>query len=584
METLMNVRNPSSFAAGGDETRYVESGRFPNQSGDLVFYRQPTSILAEGDGSAWVVAYGSNEIIRIDVNGIIRERYRGPINGFDRPYDIVRGSDGKLYLSEFRGSRISVLSSNGNWEYYIGSRGRGPGQFVGPQNLTVDEEGYLYVVDFGNRRISKFDPSGSFILSFGTRGNGFPGFRSPTGIAVKNGRIYVADNLSRQIYIFDRNGAYLGILIREGLKAPESLRFLEDGTLLAADANRILLIDPESAIVRELGALGNSSHVRITGAELDRNNNVLAADFQTGEVTIMTAMEDMASGLFVQIERIITDRFPVVNVEIHVMDRQRRPIVGLEARNFVLSERGQTVAEQSFLGAANLSGNIDIAILMERSAQTRDLREDLVTAARDISAASTRLVSVVSATEQPRRENLSPPPGTTPARALDEIARGETTMYSPRWRFDLGLRLAATDLLAGEKKRAVVFVGAGSTLGGGGSLGELAYEQYSLSQLAAYLVNNNIVFYTVLVGNGTAGGDLRYLCEETGGQVLSLYRNEGVVPAIRSLVEKPNGNYLLSYRSSLPTDFGRNYLPLEAEVYLMDRSGRDGTGYFPPLD
>ncbi|MDR0312548.1 MAG: 6-bladed beta-propeller, partial [Treponema sp.] len=118
----------------------------------------------------------------------------------------------------------------------------------------------------------------------------------------------------------------------------------------------------------------------------------------------------------------------------------------------------------------------------------------------------------------------------------------------------------------------------------GGSFGELAYEQYSLSELAAYMVNNNIVFYAVMVGNGLAGGDLLYLCEQTGGQVLPLYRNEGIGPAIRDLVNKPNGNYSLRYRSTLPTEFGTAYLPLDVEVYLMERSGRDSTGYFPPLE
>jgi hypothetical protein len=32
------------------------------------------------------------------------------------------------------------------------------------------------------------------------------------------------------------------------------------------------------------------------------------------------------------------------------------------------------------------------------------------------------------------------------------------------------------------------------------------------------------------------------------------------------------------------TDYGRAYLPLEVEVYLMERSGRDSTGYFAPLE
>jgi len=398
----------------------------------------------------------------------------------------------------------------------------------------------------------------------------------------------VADSLSRQIVIFDRNGFYLGVLVKDGLQSPESLRVLDDGTMIAADANRVLLIDPQSAIVRELGVIGNPSRVKITGAEIDRNGSIIAADFITGEITLLTRMDDMASGLFVQIERIIADKFPVVSVELNIQDRLRRPVVGLDARNFILSEQGQTVSEQNFLGAANLSANTDISILMERSARTLEYRDALAIAARDIFSAAGRLVSVISAGEQPRRENLAPPAGSTPTRQLEEAARGTTGLYSQRWRFDLGLRLAATDLLPGEKKRAVVFVGAGVSGGPGtntaSSFGELAYEQYGLTELAAYMANNNIVFYAVIVGSGTAGGDIRYLCEQTGGKVLPLYRNQGIMPEIKDLVRLPNGCYSLSYRSMLPTDFGRAYLPLEAEVYLMDRSGRDGTGYFPPLE
>jgi hypothetical protein len=160
---------------------------------------------------------------------------------------------------------------------------------------------------------------------------------------------------------------------------------------------------------------------------------------------------------------------------------------------------------------------------------------------------------------------------------LAEAARGSAASYSPRWRFDLGLRLAATDLLPGEKKRAVVFVSSGS-------LGELALEQYGLSELAAYLANNGIVFFAVIVGGNPAAAELQYLCSQTGGSVLPLYREEGIGKVIQGIATYPSGSYTLSYRSLLPTDFGRAYLPVEAEVYLMERSGRDGTGYFPPLE
>ena len=577
---IETVRNRRGFIPTEEASvRYVESGRYPSKNDDLVLYRQPTSVLPQEDGSSWVVAYGSNEIVRINVNGLIVQRERGPLNGFDRPYDLVRGLDGRMYLSEYRGGRVSVLDSQGRWQSYIGSKGRGPGQFVGPQNLTIDDEGYLYVVDYGNQRISKFDPSGTFIMNFGAKSREFQGLLSPTGIAAQNGRVFVADNLSKQIYAFDRNGAFYGVLIREGLTSPESLRFLPDNKLLAADGNRILLVDPDSAVVRELGVLGNPSRVRIAGAGMDRNGTVLAADFKTGEVALMTRMEDMASGLFVQIERIVPDKFPQITVEVQVQDRMRRPMVGLEHGNFVLTEQGMSVADQTLVGAAYRSSSSAISVLLERSGDTMILRDELASAVRDINAATDNMVSLISAGERPERERLDAVPGASslPERRLEAAARGSAGSFSSRWRFDLELRLAATDLLPGEKKRAVVFVGSGS-------LGEMAFEQYSLSEMAAYLANNAVIFYAVLIGNAPASGELRYLCEQTGGQILPLYRTEGIGPVLKSLVQEANGLYTLTYRSSLPTDFGRAYLPLEAEVYLMERSGRDGTGYFPPLE
>jgi hypothetical protein len=319
---------------------------------------------------------------------------------------------------------------------------------------------------------------------------------------------------------------------------------------------------------------------------MDINGNVLLADFKTGEVAVMTRIDDMASGLFVEITRIISDEFPKVTVEMEVTDRLRRPVTGLDQRNFLLSEGGYAVSEQNFVSSFFNSTNLDLSVLIERSPATLPLRDDFATALRDISAAG-RIVSIISAGDQPVKENPASAAGATPEAKLTSVARGTAASYSARWRFDLGLRLAATDLLPGEKKRAVVFVGAGVAPGASGYQGSNSlgsFDQYSLSELAAYLSNNNVVFYAVIVGGGSAGADVRYLCEQTGGQVLSLFRSEGITPEILSLVEKPSGYYVLSYRSNLPTDFGRAYLPIEAEVYLMERSGRDSTGYFPPIE
>ena len=77
--------------------------------------------------------------------------------GFDRPMDIIRLLDGKLLVSESAGDRLALLNENGKFIKYIGSKGRGVGNLVGPQYIAQDSFGRIYVTDFGNRRVDVFD-------------------------------------------------------------------------------------------------------------------------------------------------------------------------------------------------------------------------------------------------------------------------------------------------------------------------------------------------------------------------------------------------------------------------------------------
>jgi hypothetical protein len=182
---------------------------------------------------------------------------------------------------------------------------------------------------------------------------------------------------------------------------------------------------------------------------------------------------------------------------------------------------------------------------------------------------NSKVVSVISAGAQPRREQHE--------NSLENAVRGTADIFSPRWRFDQGLRLAATDLLSASPKRSVVYIGSGD-------LGDLAFEQYSLSEMAAYLANNGIVFNAIIVGQEQASAGVEYLCRETGGRAMQLYRPRGIGELIKSAAETPCGLYSFTYYSKLPTDFGRAWLPIGVEVKLLERSGRDNVGYFPPLE
>ena len=95
------------------DERYVEAGDFFGSSNDTIYFGQPVGIVTNSDGSFWVSAYSTNELIQFDVNGTIIDRKRGPINGFDGPMDIERTVDNKILVSEFNGDRVSVLDENG---------------------------------------------------------------------------------------------------------------------------------------------------------------------------------------------------------------------------------------------------------------------------------------------------------------------------------------------------------------------------------------------------------------------------------------------------------------------------------------
>ena len=127
--------------------------------------------------------------------------------------DIIRLTDGNLLVSESAGDRLAVLTDKGKFIKYIGSKGRGLGNMVGPQYLAQDSLGRIYVTDFGNRRVDVFDAEGNGLYFFGQKSGAFKGLKCPTGIAVIGDSVFVADEDAGNIYEFDRAGNYIRELV-----------------------------------------------------------------------------------------------------------------------------------------------------------------------------------------------------------------------------------------------------------------------------------------------------------------------------------------------------------------------------------
>ena len=555
----------------GFTQKFTESGSFPNVNGKDLIYTHPVSTLANPDGSVWVVAYGTNDILRFNVNGVVVQKTGGPINGFDRPMDIIRLKNGNLAVSESAGDRISILDPKGTFIKYIGEKGRKIGQLIGPQYLAEDEYGNIYVTEFGNNRVSVFDAEGNGLLYFGSRTDEFQGLKSPTGIAVVDSRVLVADSVLGGIYEFDRAGNYIGIFVNDKTFArPESLKKW-GSHLLVTDKNKIYSIDVADGSVVENAVTGKGRSL-LTSAVSDRNGNIVVTDYKANEIYVMSKMTELVGGFHVQFERVIADNFPEVTVEVRVENRRRQSVVGLEQSNFFITE-GKKPVSFELIGAANNNDVADITILIDRSLSMKPYEERLNAAVREItqSMEGRGTLNVICAGAVPVNEFSG-----NPSQLSDFSCKALKCPYAENVSIDLALRLASNGLINAEKKRGIIYVTAGDSV-------QNSFTQYALSDLTTYMNNNAISFSTIQLTQKALSDEITYITNDTTGSLYYIYRPEGLGDVIKDIISIPSGLYQFKYTSSLSTEYGRKYLPVEIETYLLNRSGRDETGYYAPL-
>ncbi|MBN2874318.1 MAG: hypothetical protein JXM71_04425, partial [Spirochaetales bacterium] len=373
------------------------------------------------------------------------------------------------------------------------------------------------------------------------------------------------------------------------LVRPEGLRALDDGALLLADRSRVLIIDPDTGVSRELYRSERKTPM-IVSAAFDANGELLVADFDASEIAYLSDPASRFAGLSVEVGRVNSDSFPRVSFDLTVKDRYGRAITGLGSSNFYVSEtvvRRESrvegdipveylastinpVAGFSFEGGLDVSEEIDMTFMLEASPATAsvlvDARDAIGSIYATLGESSSASLVIAGKTAQPAA-----------AGSLAAISAAVlSAVGSDAWRFDSGVRLAAGSLFGSSARRVLVHIGTGST-------NDNYLDGPSIAELAALLANNNISLYSVIIGKGRPSDALTYLVDRSGGAVYHADRPEGLSIIAKSVRSGRTGSYRLSFVSSADDVFGTAYLPFSVEVYLRDRSGKDETGYFAPL-
>ena len=554
--------------------RWVVSGEIGGTFGENVFFRRPSSVRTRRDGSFFVVGFVTNRVVQLDSNGMVKKTLTGGLEGFDHPFDIVEDRDGAVYVSEFRGDRVAKCDRDGNRLLSIGGKGRGPGKLLGPQYLALDRDGNLYVSDWGNRRVSKFSRTGDFLLSFGGASGAYPGLQAPTGVLCHEGHVYVADDGRKQVAVFDSSGNHLATLLQGRLESFEGMRRLPEGDFLISDGQRLYrygLEEDSLSLLTDFGGIAK----RVLSADRDANGNLLAPDFDAGVVHVLSELTGMHAGLTVMVRGIEAREFPKITLEVHVTNRYGDPVVGLGADNFIVSERRVRVERVDLRFAAHKSASFDIALLPDRSPEMAAKRSVVEKAAREAwdRMGKAGIFRVVSPGAAPTVVSRPEDPPAVMARA----AADTDGSYGPDWAFDLGIRLAVSELAVSRNRKAILFLSSGTLPG-------TAFRRYGLQETADYMKNNSVAFYPVYLSDSGGTPELEFLARETGGRSIRYFAPPGLTSLAEDLSAQPDGTYVLEYRSSSPTDFGRAFIPVEVEAFLVRRSGRDESGYFGPLE
>ncbi len=570
VDNVQYKRNMGPLLKGN--SRYVTYHEIAGKTKDYTLFLRPGTLAPADDGGLYLTSFAGNNVLKISANGVKTLSISGGVQGISNPFDIIK-ADNYLFFSAYGSDQIIRSGLDGRKMIRFGSTGSGAGQFLGPQYIADDGYGYIYVTDEGNKRVSKFSYNGKFIFSFGDKSGSFEGFLEPTGIVYVNNNILVADKQAKTLYLFDKSGNFIHSFSSPLLKAPEGISILPDGRFLLADTGRVLVFNMADETFRAVTERENKNSLVLKAVQ-DVNGDIVIADFNRNKISYLADITRMYTGLNVSIDRVVSEAFPKLDIELSVSTIDGTPMVGLADNNFLVTEDSYPVSGAKLVYAGNKSKITNISLLLEGSLRMagkvkarQDVLRDLVTGQKGKGT-----VAVITAEGVPviDSESSSEPDILTKA----VIPEGN---YTRNWQFDLGVRLAASKLVRKSDRRAVVFLTSGK-------LPPSSFSHYSLDEIYEFLVNNNITFYAGYTGlKSDVSPELAYLCRKTGGEMLQLYRPAGVGRIIGDIQKKHMGTYVLTYTTKRDSDFGRRALPVEVQVSLFGRSGRGESLYYAPL-
>lgn len=158
--------------------------------------------------------------------------------GFNQPFGVAFGSDGRLYVTDMFNHRVQKLSATAVFEQEWGGFGTAPQSFTFPRGISLTPSGTQVVVtDSENDRISFYSLAGVLIRSVRAQGTR-TGWPHQSAVAA-DGSIWVADTYKNRVLHLDPTGKVLGQFTGGGtIATPRGIAVDAAGMIYVANSGR----------------------------------------------------------------------------------------------------------------------------------------------------------------------------------------------------------------------------------------------------------------------------------------------------------------------------------------------------------
>ncbi len=153
--------------------------------------------------------------------------------------------------------------------------------FAAPAGITVDAGRILYVADPAARVVHRYDLAERSVTDITHAGDA--ALVSPVGVAVGgDGTLYVTDSVLAQIFIYRRDGKFLGTLHDDGheLQRPAGIAVNSRDEKIVADvlAQKLIVFGADNHFLREITGGTGDAFNRPVSVAVDRNDNIYVTD------------------------------------------------------------------------------------------------------------------------------------------------------------------------------------------------------------------------------------------------------------------------------------------------------------------